>query len=81
MAATRFIVIDMQEGNIDNRWWNYATRADAEEKFHYAAAEAVKSPIEVQTIMLVDSEGNTYRRECYTHAASDATPESEPEQA
>ena len=72
----KFVVIEMQDGHINNNHWTYDTRADAEVKMYQVLAEVVKSPIETHTVMLVTDEGFQLDIKCYKHE-----PEPEPEQA
>lgn len=66
-----FYVIEIQtnEGTAGNFVWNYADRADAEEKFHTVAAAAAKSAVLVHTIVLLTREGAMIKSECYKHPA------------
>jgi len=74
--ANKYIVIEMQNGNIGGNNWSYDNRADAEVKFYQVLAEVVKSPIDIHTVMLVTDEGFTLDKKFYDHRPA---PEPEPE--
>ena len=57
MAASKYIVIEMQNGYVEGRAWPYDTREDAEVKWHQVLSEVVKSPVAVHTVMFVTDEG------------------------
>ncbi|MBR2125832.1 MAG: hypothetical protein IJ943_03760 [Akkermansia sp.] len=63
----KYIVIELQNGNIGGNNWPYDERADAEVKFYQVLAEVVKSPIETHTVMLVTGEGFVLDCKCYKH--------------
>jgi len=64
---SKYIVIEMQNGAINNNYWAYDDRADAEVKMYQVLAEVVKSPIAVHTVMLVTDEGFPIDTKCYKH--------------
>lgn len=55
--AVQYVVVEMQNGVVANRSWAYDTKEDAEVKYYQVLAEAVKSPVEVHTVMLMTDEG------------------------
>lgn len=63
----KYIVIEMQNGNIGGNNWAYEDRASAEVKMYQVLAEVVKSPVEVHTVMLVTDEGFVIETKCYKH--------------
>ena len=65
--ATKYIVIEMQDGVIGSNAWVYDTREDAEVKLYQVLAEVVKSPVPVHTVMLVTDEGFVLNCKCYRH--------------
>jgi len=67
MAATKFVVIEMQNGVVGNNAWSYDTKADAEVKYYQVLSEVVKSPVETHTVMLVTGEGFVLDTKCYPH--------------
>jgi hypothetical protein len=74
--ASKYIVIEMQNGNIGGNNWPYDSRADAEVKMYQVLSEVVKSPVDVHTVMLVTDEGFVLDCKCYKH---NQEPEAEPE--
>lgn len=64
---TKYVVIEMQNGNINDNKWTYESRDDAEVKMYQVLAEVVKSPIAVHTVMLVTDEGFVLDSKCYKH--------------
>ena len=64
-----YVVIEMQEGYVENRAWPYENRADAETKLYQVVSEVVKSPVTVHTVMLVTDEGHVLDCKCYKHDA------------
>ena len=72
----KYIVIEMQNGNIGSNAWTYDSRDDAEVKMYQVLSEVVKSPVEVHTVMLVTDEGFPLETKCYKHATE---PEDDPE--
>ena len=65
----KYVVIEMQNGNVGSNSWAYDTRADAEVKFYAALSEIVKSPIDLHTIMLVTGAGMVLECKSYVHPA------------
>lgn len=74
----KYIVIEMQNGNIGTNAWTYDSRDDAEVKMFQVLSEVVKSPVEVHTVMLVTDEGFPLETKCYKHG-TEPEPESEVE--
>ena len=71
-----YVVVDMQNGYVENRAWPYEQKEDAEERFLAAASEAVKSPIATHTVMLMTDEGFLCEPpRCYHHAVAPAVTE------
>ena len=70
----KYIVVEMQNGNIGSNNWAYDTREDAEVKEYQVLAEVVKSPIATHTVMLMTDEGFVLNTKCYKHEAQ-AAPE------
>ena len=77
--ANKYIVIEIQNGNIGGNNWAYDNRADAEVKFYQVLAEVVKSPVDIHTVMLVTGEGFVLDCKSYDHRAPEPEPEPEPE--
>jgi len=71
-TATKYVVIEMQNGNINDNKWTYDNRADAEVKMYQVLAEVVKSPIATHTVMLVTDEGFVLDVKCYKHETEEA---------
>jgi hypothetical protein len=69
---TKYVVIEMQNGYVENRAWPYESREDAETKMFQVLAEVVKSPIEVHTVMLMTDEGHVLETRCYRHETEQA---------
>lgn len=67
----KFTVIEMQNGSIGGNYWAYDDRASAEVKYFQVLAEAVKSPVETHTVMLVNGEGTVYECRSYHHDATE----------
>lgn len=67
----KFTVIEMQDGVIGSNYWAYDSREDAEVKFYQVLAEAVKSPVDTHTVMLVNGEGTVFDRKCYYHGTAE----------
>ena len=77
MAAeetTHYIVVEMQDGNVNDHWWNYDNKPDAEVKYHQVIAEAVKSQIEKHLIMLQTDEGYVIEHKYYYHKPEEPAP-------
>ena len=55
--AVQYVVVEMQNGVVANRSWAYDTKEDAEVKYYQVLAEAVKSPVEMHTVMFMTDEG------------------------
>lgn len=76
----KYIVIEMQNGNVGTNAWVYDTRDDAEVKEYQVLSEVVKSPIATHTVMLMTDEGFVLDTKCYKHPAEQAAlPEPEQE--
>lgn len=69
IAMSKYIVIEIQNGAINNNVWTYEHRDDAEAKFYQVVSAAVKSPVSVHTILLVTDEGFLIDTKCYKHEA------------
>lgn len=67
---SKYIVTEMQDGNINGHTWAYDTREDAEVRFFQVLAETVKSPIAVHTVILHTDEGFVLDCKCYKHEAT-----------
>ena len=65
----KYVVIEMQNGNVGEHAWTYDAREDAEVKMYQVLAEAVKSPVGLHTVMLVTGEGFVLDSKSYTHEA------------
>ena len=63
----KYIVIEMQNGNVGPNAWVYVTREDAEVKEYQVLAEVVKSPVATHTVMLMTDEGFVIDTKCYKH--------------
>ena len=74
MAASKYIVIEMQDGAIGSNYWVYEDRPSAEVKEYQVLAEAVKSPVPVHTVMLVTDEGFVLDCKYYHHDAAAPEP-------
>ena len=70
----KYIVIEMQNGNVGTNAWVYDTREDAEVKEYQVLSEVVKSPVAVHTVLLMTDEGFILDTKCYKHD-SQPTPE------
>ena len=71
----KYIVIEIQNGNIGGNNWAYDDRASAEVKYYQVLAEVVKSPVDVHTVMLVTGEGFVLDYKCYDHRTSETNVE------
>lgn len=67
--ASKYSVIEMQNGVVGSNAWSYDTRDDAEVKLYQVLAEVVKSPVAVHSVMLVTDEGFVLDTKCYKHDA------------
>lgn len=76
MDETKFVVIEMQNGNIGSNYWPYTKRVKAETKFYQVLAEVVESTVAVHTVVLMTGEGFVIDSKCYKHGEE---PEPEPE--
>lgn len=56
--SVKYVVVEMQNGIVEGRSWCYDDRASAEVKYYQVLAEAVKSPVDVHTVMLMTDEGH-----------------------
>lgn len=68
----KYAVIEMQNGNAEEKTWCYATRPEAEAKFHIVAAAIAQSEVARHTVVLMTDEGfvlDTFFRE---HGATGA---------
>lgn len=77
MAAeetTHYVVVEMQNGNIGDNWWNYDNRPDAETKFHQVISEAVKSSVRKHLIVLQTDEGFVIETKYYHHDVETPAP-------
>lgn len=70
-----YVVIEIQNGYVENRAWPYEDRASAEVKYYQVLAETVKSPVATHTVMLVTDEGFILDTKCYRHDATSGTGE------
>lgn len=66
----KYVVIEMQNGNIGGNTWAYESREDAEVKLYQVLSEVVKSPVATHTAMLVTDEGFAIDVKCYKHEAA-----------
>lgn len=71
----KYIVIEMQNGNVGEHAWAYDTREDAEVKEYQVLSEVVKSPVATHTVMLMTDEGFVLDTKCYKHDAEQAASE------
>lgn len=76
-----FIVLEVQKnlngtGAIVNPIPTFATLPEAESCWHSKLAAACISPVPIHTVILMDDDANTIRRETYLHQPQ---PEPEPE--
>ena len=69
---SKYIVIEMQNGNAEQRTWDYPTQEQAEVKYCEVRAAACVSAIATHTIMMMTDEGFVLECKCYKR---------EPEQA
>lgn len=77
---SKYVVLEMQNGNVGTNAWTYDDRASAEVKLYQVLAEVVKSPVEVHTVMLMTNDGFVLDSKCYNHPVEpEPTPEPEPE--
>lgn len=65
--ATKYAVIEMHNGNAEERTFTYDTRANAEVKMYQILSEAVVSDIATHTVMLMTDEGFVLECKCYKH--------------
>ena len=56
--SVKYVVVEMQNGIVEGRSWCYDDRPSAEVKYYQVLAEAVKSPVDVHTVMLMTDEGH-----------------------
>ena len=74
----KYIVIELQtntDGTVGNLVYAYDSRDDADSKFHAILAAAAVSNVPRHAAVLMNSDGNVYRSECYTHTVT-AQPDS-----
>lgn len=64
----KYVVIEMQNGNVGTNAWTYDDRPSAEVKLFQVLSEVVKSTVEVHTVMLMDNEGTVLETRCYKHS-------------
>ena len=53
----KYVVVEMMNGYVENHAWPYPTREEAEVKYYQVLSEAVMSPVEAHTVMLMTDEG------------------------
>ena len=63
----KYVVIEMQNGNVGTNAWSYESQADAEVKYYQVLSEVVKSPVARHTVMLLTDEGFVFDSKTYAH--------------
>lgn len=66
----KYIVIELQtntDGTVGNLVYAFDSRNEADAKFHAILAAAAVSNIPHHAAVLMNSDGNVFRNECYTH--------------
>jgi len=66
-----YIVIELQtnaDGSVGNSVWAFATRNEAEQKYHQVLMYAATSSVPVHAATMLENTGYLVKNECYVHS-------------